>query len=145
MISGVLKKIVHFSLLQHLFLGFFRNISILTNKYIQFLCYLEFQKVKKILKIFFLAVTRLILEKNILQPFFAQFLKKNNIINDVIIPIATILKKFFYHFFCNIAQYGCSIFHVKSIFLSVFTPKRALCAHTLLGHDKTKIFRGRQG
>ena len=88
--------------------------------------YLDFQKLKKILKIFFSAVTRLIL-KHILAIFRIIF-QKIDIISDVIIPIAAILKKIFYHFFCNIKKYDCAKVHVKSIFLSGFTQGETLCA-----------------
>ena len=95
MILRVLKKIVYCRR-QHLNIRFFRN-SILT--YIYSICKLrDFQKLKKDLENLFLAVARLILEKNILQPFFT-FFKKIDIITDVIISIAAILKIFLYHFF----------------------------------------------
>ena len=51
----------------------------------------------------FLAVTRLILEKNnIFYPFFTYFFKKINIISGVIIPIAAIFKNVFYNFFVTL-------------------------------------------
>ena len=49
-----------------------------------------------------------------------------DIISEVIIHIAAILKKIFHHFFCNITKYDCAKFHIKSIFLSGFT-LGALC------------------
>ena len=123
MILRVLKKIVYCRR-QHLNIRFFRN-SILT--YIYSICKLrDFQKLKKDLENLFLAVARLILEKNILQPFFT-FFKKIDIITDVIISIAAILKIFFVPFFCNISKYDSAKFHVKSIFLLGYTPGGTMC------------------
>ena len=103
--------------------------------------YLDFQKLKKILKIFFSAVTRLILK--LILAIFRIIFQKIDIISDVIIPTAAILKKIFYHFFCNITKYDCVKVHVKSIFLSGFTQGETLCDPPPPGHDQTKIPRGR--
>ena len=64
MILGLLKKLVIFAYYSTVFIAFFRNI-ILTYIYVQFLFYLDFQELKKNLENFFLALTSLILEKNI--------------------------------------------------------------------------------
>ena len=58
---------------------------------------------------------------------FRIILQKTDIISDVIIAIAAILKFFFYQFFCNITMYNCAKFHVKSIFLSGFMQGSTLC------------------
>ena len=87
---------------------------------------LNFKSWKKILKIFFLAATRLNLEKKHILAIFHLIFQKIDIISDVIIPAAAILKIFFYHFLCNITKYDCAKFHIKSIFLSGFT-LGALC------------------
>ena len=65
---------------------------------------MTFKNWKKILKIYFLAVTRSILEKkHILANFRIIFQKKwHNY--DVIITIAAILKIFLHQFFCNITS-----------------------------------------
>ena len=84
---------------------------------------MTFKSWKKILKVFFLAVTRLVSEKKYILVIFWIICQKLDIIGDVIIPIATILKIFFYHFFfflCNITKYDCAKLHVKSIFISKF-------------------------
>ena len=65
MILGLLKKLVIFAYYSNVFIAFFRNIIILTYIYVQFLFYLDFQELKKNLENFFLALTSLILEKNI--------------------------------------------------------------------------------
>ena len=83
---------------------------------------LTFRSWKKILKVFFLAVTRLILEekKHILAIFRIIFQKNwhNKLRHH---PYSCNLKIFFYHFFCSITKYDCAKFHVKSMFLSGFT------------------------
>ena len=53
-----------------------------------------------------------------------------DMISDMIIPIAAILKIFFYYIFCNITKYDFAKFHVKS------TPP---------GHDQTKNTMGQIG
>ena len=122
--------------------------------YIQFVCYLDFQKLKKDLENLFLAGTRLILEKKHILAVFRTFFQKINIISDVIIPIAAILNFFFYQFFCDITKYDCAKFHVKSIFVSGFMQgggtgggegerEGTMCSPR--GHDQTKIPRGRYG
>ena len=73
------------------------------------------------MKIFFLAVTRLILEEKRILVMFRIIFQKIDIISNVIIAIAAILKNFFYQFFFNMTEYDCGKFHVKSIFLSEFT------------------------
>ena len=65
MILGLLKKLVIFAYYSTFFIAFFRNIIILTYIYVQFLFYFDFQELKKNLENFFLALTSLILEKNI--------------------------------------------------------------------------------
>ena len=81
---------------------------------------------RKILKIFFLAVTRLLLEKKKL--YFSYFLhnfSKNghNLWRHQCYSCN--FETFFYQFFCNMTEYDCAKFcakfHVKSIFLWGFT------------------------
>ena len=67
-------------------------------------------------------------KKHILAVFRIIFQKKKDIISDVIISIAVILKIFFYHFFSNIVKHECAKSYVKSIFLSGFTQRGTLCA-----------------
>ena len=59
--------------------------------YVPFGCYLDFEKLENILEIFFLAVTRLILEKkkSYISHFLHNFSKKQDITSDAIILIAT--------------------------------------------------------
>ena len=59
--------------------------------YVPFGCYLDFEKLENILEIFFLAVTRLILEKkkSYISHFSHNFSKKQDITSDAIILIAT--------------------------------------------------------
>ena len=85
------EKIAPFYLLQYLFGGFFRNISILTAIYIQFVCYLQFQKLKKDLENLFSSCHKVNFRK---KKLFKNFFKKVDIISDAIIPIGTILKVF---------------------------------------------------
>ena len=88
--------------------------------YIQFLCYLDFQKLKKDLENLFSSLYKGNFRKKTYCSHFCIIVQKNYIISDVIITIAANLEIFFYHFFCNIAKYDCAKFYVKSIFLSGF-------------------------
>ena len=101
---------------------------------------LTFRSWKKILKIFFLPVTRLILEKKyFLAIFRICSQKKKKWHNDFIILKAAILGKKFLPFFCNITSMTAR-FHVKSIFLPGFMQEGVLSPpppHP--PHDQTKI------
>ena len=110
--------------------------------YIQFTCYLDFQKLKKDLENFSSYHNVDFRKKHILAIFSIIFQIKIDIISYVIILIAAILKKIFYHFFCNITKYDCAKFHVKIVFLSGFTQEGGHYAPPP-GHDQTKIPRSR--
>ena len=95
----------------------------------------------------FWAAAKLILEKKHILAVFRIIFQKIDIISDVIIAIAAVLKFFFYQFFCNITKYDCAKFHVKNVFLSRFMQGEALCAtpwgmmrQKYPGTDKVKTF-----
>ena len=88
--------------------------------YIQFVCYLDFQKLKKDLENIFSSCHNVNFRKKLILAIFRIIFQKIDIISDVIIAIAAILNFLFYQIFCNITKYDCSKFHVKSIFLSGF-------------------------
>ena len=73
MILGLLKKLLIFAYFSTFFIAFFRNISILTYIYIQFLFHLDFQELKKNLENLFLALTSLISEKTKFSHFSLNF------------------------------------------------------------------------
>ena len=47
-----------------------------------------------------------------------------DMISDIIIPIAAILKIFFYYIFCNITKYDFAKFHVKSTHPGAWSDKK---------------------
>ena len=94
------------------------------------MCYLDFQNLKKDLENLFSSCHKINFRKKHILAIFRIIFQKIDIISDVIIAIAAILKFFFYQFFCNITKYDCAKFHVKSIFLSGFMQGDTLCAPT---------------
>ena len=76
----------------------------------RFVCYLDFQNLKKYLENLFSSYHKVNCrkKKHILTIFCIVFQKKIDIISDVIISIAAILKKNFYYFHCNIIKYDCA-------------------------------------
>ena len=103
--------------------------------YIQFACYLDFQKLKKFLENIFSRCHKVNFTKKHILAIFGIIFQKVDIISDVIIPIAAISKKVFYHFFCNITKYDCDKLYVESIFLLGFT-SGTLCAPPGAWSDK---------
>ena len=140
----VLKKNSYFCLLQHLFYTIFQKHQHIKLYIFNFYVILTFKNRKQILQIFYHKVN-FRKKENTFQQFFALFFKKIDIISDVINPIAAVLKLIFYHFFCNITKYDCAKFHAKSIFLSGFRQRAALCPPRGMtrkkypGSDRVKI------
>ena len=97
---------------------------------------LTFKSWKKILKIFFLAVTRLIL--NILIDIINDII---DIIDDVIIAIAAILNFFFYQFFVTLQSMTVPNFMSKAF--SYQDLRRGGHHVPTQGHVQTKMPRGR--
>ena len=100
-------------LYEDIFIEFFRSICILTYiyMYIQLVCYLDFQRLRKDLGNLFPRCQKINFRKKQILAIFCIIFQKIDVISDAIIPIATILKKIFYHFFCNFAKYGCVKFN----------------------------------
>ena len=91
-----------------------------------FLHDLDFQKLQKDLENLFSSCRKINFRKKDILAIFRIIFQKIDIISDVIIAIAAILKFFFYQFFCDIAKYDCAKFHVKRFFLSGFM-QEVLC------------------
>ena len=138
MILRLWKKIAHCCLIQQLFIGFFRNISILTCVYSIVILLL---KLIKDFENLFSSYHKVNFRKRQILSIFCIIFQKIDIISDVSIAIAAILKFFFYQYFCNTKKCDCAKFHVKSIFLSGFMQGEGGGRYV---PSQTKIPRGRQ-
>ena len=107
-------------------------------RHIQFVCYLDFQKMKKDLEKFFFSCHKVNFRKKPILAIFRIIFRKIEIISDVIIPIAEILKKNFYHCFYNIAKYDCQILWQKHFPIRIYAGRDHYVPHHP-GHDYTKI------
>ena len=103
------------------------------------------------MKILFLPVTSLVLEKKHILVIFRITFQNIDIITDVVIPIAAFLKIVFYHIFCNITKYECKkrdSIRIYAVGWGVFTLWDNIWEHYTLppsGHDQTKKLRGQIG
>ena len=146
MILRLLKKIAHFCLIQQLFIRFFRNISILTYPiYIQFVCYVDFQKLKKDIENLFSSCCKVNFREKHILAIFRIIFQNIDIISDVIIAIAAILKFFSTNFFVTLESMIVPNFISKAFFYQDLGRRVRVghyCPLPPLGHDQTKKYPG---